>query len=101
MVAHIVIPTLYTDPKTRTPQDYQIQEVILGKPTKDAPKALTTLGLKQVVQQLEQGEELQVLRRQIDILRGLVKEDKVTNEDVRYLNDDAFLVKLDALISLK
>ena len=36
LVAHIAIPHPHADPKTISPQDYHIQEFILGKATKEA-----------------------------------------------------------------
>lgn len=75
LVAHITIPPPRADIETITTQDYQMQEVILGKSTKDTAKVLTIMGLKKVFHHLDQGEEeLQFFRKQNDILRYFVKE---------------------------
>ena len=50
MVAQIAIPLPNAYEEAITPKDYQVQEVILGKPSKDIAKALMTLSLKQVLQ---------------------------------------------------
>ena len=46
MVAHISIAHPHVNLGRVITQDFEMQEVILGKPTKDTTKALTTMGLK-------------------------------------------------------
>ena len=46
LVAHISIPPPHVDVKTIEALDFQMEEVIFGKLTKDIVKALTTLGIK-------------------------------------------------------
>ncbi len=64
LVAHIAIPPPHGDASTIQASDFQMQEVILGKPTKDTTKEMTTLGLKHIFRQLDEGEEeIQFLRK--------------------------------------
>ena len=52
-----------------------MEEVILGKPTKDTTKALITLGLKHIFKKVDEGEEeIQILRKQNKVLSGYVWE---------------------------
>lgn len=48
LIAHISIPSPHVDVSSIEASNFQMEEVILGKPTKDTTKALTTLGLKKV-----------------------------------------------------
>ena len=57
LVAHIAIPPPHGDVSTVQASNFEMQEVILGKPTKDTAKAMTSLGLKHIFRQLDEGEE--------------------------------------------
>ena len=46
MVAHITIPSPHPNFGTAMAPNFEMQEVILGKPRKDTTKALTTLGFE-------------------------------------------------------
>ena len=75
LVAHIAFPPPHGDVSVVQASDFQIQEVILGKPTKDIAKAMTTLGLKHILRQLDEGEEeIQFLRKQNEVLVTYIKE---------------------------
>lgn len=75
LIAHIAIPPPHRDIQTAQPVDFQIREVILGKPTRHTAKAMTTLGLKHIFSQLDEGEEeIQFLRKQNEVLTGYIKE---------------------------
>ena len=63
MVAHITITPPYADIAIVAASNFQMEEVILGKSTKDTMEALTILGLKQVFKHLDKcEEEIQYLR---------------------------------------
>ena len=48
MVVHIAIPLSHVNFGTIMAPDFEMQEVSLGKPTKETTKALTNMGLKNV-----------------------------------------------------
>ena len=65
------IHPLDADVEDLTPQDYQIREVMLGKPTLNTARLMVTIGIKEVFRSLEQeGIELIMLHRQNEILKG-------------------------------
>ena len=45
------------DIRTVAASDFRIEEVILGKLTKDTTQVLATLGIKQMFTQIDKGEE--------------------------------------------
>lgn len=64
--SQVAIPPLDADVEDLTPHDYQIREVILGKPTLDTTKLMVTMGMKEVFRSLEwEGVELITLQRKI------------------------------------
>lgn len=63
------------DTKYLTPKDYQMKEIVLGKPTVDTTKVLITASLKKVFSHLDKGElEILVLWKQNELLRGYLNE---------------------------
>ena len=48
LIAQIAILPLHAEIDTVASADFQIQEINLGKPTKDTAQALATLGIKQM-----------------------------------------------------
>lgn len=59
LFSHVAIPPSQSNIEELTPQDYQIKEVMLGKPTLDTTKLIVTIGMKEVFRSLEQdGAEL-------------------------------------------
>ena len=70
-LAHIAIPPLHVDPRELTPTDYQIKEVLLGRPMVDTTKVLITTCIKEVFRRMDKDEsELIMLRRQNNLMRG-------------------------------
>lgn len=66
-----MIPPSHADTKELTPKDFQIKEVILGKPTVDMVKILITMGLKNVFSHLDGDDsELIMLKNKNELLRG-------------------------------
>lgn len=60
----ITIPPLHTNISMVAAENFKIEEVILGKPTKDTMQVLATLGIKQLFTQIEKCEKyIQILRR--------------------------------------
>ena len=55
-LSHIVIPPLHADNKDLTPKDYQIKEVLLGRPIVDTTKVLITRGIKEVFRHMDRDE---------------------------------------------
>lgn len=53
LFAQVVVPPLDTEVEDLTPHDYQIREVMLGKPTLDTTKLMVTMGMKEVFKSLE------------------------------------------------
>lgn len=49
----MAIPPLQTDVEELTPRDYQIKEVMHGKPTLDTAKLMVTTRIKEVFRSLE------------------------------------------------
>ena len=49
----MAIPPPNADVEDLTPQDYQIKEIILRKPTLDTTKLMVTMGMKEVFRSLE------------------------------------------------
>ena len=67
----MAISPLNADVEDLTPQDYQIIEVMLGKPSLDTTRLMVTMGIKEVFRNLEQeGAELMMLCRKNEILKG-------------------------------
>ena len=64
LFAQVAIPPLDADVESLGPQDYQIRDDMLGKPTLDIARLMVTMGIKEVFKSLEQeGVELITLRR--------------------------------------
>ncbi len=54
-----------------SPKDYQIREVLLGRPTVDTTKVLITMGIKEVFRHMDEREsKLIILRRKNELMRG-------------------------------
>ena len=69
--AQVAIPPENVDTEGLGAQDYQVKEVVLGRPTRDTTKLMVTMGIKEVLKKMEQDEEeLCTLHRKIEILRG-------------------------------
>ena len=56
LLAHISIPPPYADTEELTPKDYQIKDVMLGRPTVDTTKVMITIGMKEVFRHMDQDE---------------------------------------------
>ena len=75
LFAQVAIPPPDVDVENLGPQDYQIKEVMLGKPTLDTTRLMVTMGIKEVSKILEQeGAKLRTLCRKNEILRGYLAE---------------------------
>lgn len=69
------MPPPHIDVEELTPRDYQVREIVLGKPTLDTAKLLVTTGMKEVFKNLEQDEEeLITLQKKNEILKGYLNE---------------------------
>lgn len=72
---HVAISPPHVDINNLTPKNYQIREVMLGKPTVDIAKLMVTIGMKEVFRHLEQDEtKLINLWKHNEILRGYLNE---------------------------
>lgn len=59
LFSHVAIPPLHSNIEELDPWDYQIREVMLGKPTLVTAKLMVTIAIKEVFKSLEQeGEKL-------------------------------------------
>lgn len=74
LLGHITIPP-HVDTKELIPKDYQMKEIILGKPTMDTMKVLITIGLKKVFKYMDRDElDPIILQKKNDLLRGYLNE---------------------------
>ncbi|MDF3675362.1 hypothetical protein, partial [Enterobacter hormaechei] len=49
-------------------QDYEVKDIMLGKPTQDTSRQMMTMGVKEVLRYMEQDEiEIRTLQRQVEI----------------------------------
>ena len=60
-LAHISIPPPHVDIEDLTPKDYQIREVLLGKPMVDTTKVLITMGIKEAFRHMDEDESKLVM----------------------------------------
>ena len=73
LISQIAIPPLHANISTVATANFKIEEVILGNLTKDIVQVLATLGIKIIFSQIDKGvQEIQILRRQNDVLTGYV-----------------------------
>lgn len=71
LLAHIAIPPPHADTEELTPKDYQIKEIMLGRPMVDTAKAMIITGIKEVFIHMDKDEsKLLLLRKQNEFLRG-------------------------------
>lgn len=63
-LAHISIPPPHVDTEDLTPKDYEIKEVLLGRPMVDKTKVLVAMGINEVFKHMDEDEsKLIMLRR--------------------------------------
>ena len=75
LVAHLVVPPGDTDVESLGPKDYQVKNVILGRPTRDASRLMVTMGVKELMKNMGEDEmEIQALQRHVKILKGYLAE---------------------------
>ena len=64
LLSNLALPPPQSNFEELTPRDYQIWEVMLGKPTLETTKLMVTIGMKEVFRSLEQdGVELITLQK--------------------------------------
>ena len=56
-------------------EDYEVKDIMLGRPTRDTARQMMTMGVKEVLKHMEQDDfEIRPLRRQVEILKGYLAE---------------------------
>ena len=71
LLSHITIPPPHDGTRDLTPKDYQIREVLLGKPTIDIAKVMITTGIREVFKYFDDKEsELIIFSKENELLRG-------------------------------
>ena len=53
LLAHITIPPPHAYTEELTPKDYQIREIVFGRPTVDTKKVMITTSMKEVFRHVE------------------------------------------------
>ena len=62
MFAQVAIPPKDTNVENLGLQDYELKEVMFGRPTQDIAQLMMTMGIKEVIKNMEQDEaKLQTL----------------------------------------
>lgn len=56
LFSHVSIPPLHADVEELIPKDYQIREVVVGKPTLDTAKLMVKNGIREMFRHLEQDD---------------------------------------------